>query len=100
MAHFLLKLKPPRASFISDMTEAEAGLMNEHATYLSSAEGVVLFGPVADPSGAWGMAVVSVPDERAARAITAGDPLIRAETGFSYEIVPMLAAVAGTAYPA
>jgi hypothetical protein len=100
MAHFLLKLRPPRASFISDMTEAEAGLMGEHAAYLKSAEGVVLFGPVADPAGPWGMAVVSVADEKAAEAITAKDPLIRADTGFSYEILPMLSAVAGTAYPA
>jgi uncharacterized protein YciI len=100
MAHFLLKLRPPRTSFISDMTEAEAGLMSEHAAYLKSAEGVLLFGPVADPAGAWGLAVVSAADEKAAEAITQKDPLIRANTGFSYEIPPMLAAVAGTAYPA
>ena len=100
MAHFLLKLRPPRTSFISDMTEAEAGLMSEHAAYLRTAQGVLLFGPVVDPAGAWGLAVVSVQDEDAARAITAKDPLIRANTGSSYEILPMVSAVAGTAYPA
>jgi hypothetical protein len=98
MAHFLLRLNPPRPSFISDMTEEEAGLMQQHASYMASAAGVVLYGPVAEPSGAWGLAIVSVADENAARSITAGDPLIRSGAGFSYDVIPMLTAVPGGAY--
>ncbi len=70
--------------------------MKEHGGYWQRklAEGVVVaFGPVLDPAGAWGLGLVRVADEAAARAFLDEDPVIRARRGFRYEIFPMLALV-------
>jgi hypothetical protein len=53
----------------------------------------VAFGPVADPGGAFGVAVWEVPDEVDVAAICAADPTIKSGTGFRYEIHPMPALV-------
>jgi hypothetical protein len=93
---FLLRLIAPRPTFATDMTQEEAALMKEHGAYWQGklAEGVaVAFGPVLDPAGAWGLGLIRVGDEAAARAYTAEDPVIRAGRGFRYEILPMLALV-------
>jgi len=95
MTYFVARLLPPRPSFLRDMTAEEAGLMAQHGAYLSglAQDGVaILFGPVDDPKGAWGLAVFRVADEAAVRAITERDPVIVARQGFSYEILPMLQA--------
>jgi uncharacterized protein len=54
MPHFLCKLKPPRPTFLTDMTPEEALVMRGHREYwMPRVEiGVVIaMGPVADPSG-------------------------------------------------
>jgi hypothetical protein len=91
----LCKLLPPRNTFPGDMTEGEATLMREHAAYWSglTERGVaVVFGPVFDPAGVWGLAVVEA-DETTASTLTAGDPVIRSGSGFRYEIHPMPQAI-------
>jgi uncharacterized protein len=97
MAHFLYKLIPPRPSFAEDMDETEARLMSEHADYWRGQlerGTVVIFGPVAEPEGSWGLAVLEVNDENAARALVVEDPAIKAaDAGFGFEIHPMLSAV-------
>jgi uncharacterized protein YndB with AHSA1/START domain/uncharacterized protein YciI len=90
--HFLLRLVAPRPTFPMDMTSEERELMTRHGAYLATrlAEGRVLaFGPVMDPQGAWGMALVRAPDEAAARAITVEDPVIVADRGFRYDVLPI-----------
>jgi hypothetical protein len=50
--HFFLKLNPPRASFINDMTNEERSVMQKHVEYWSLLlqEGTaIVFGPVFDP---------------------------------------------------
>ena len=77
--HYLYKLVPPRPTFAADMTEAEAAVMAQHATYWTAllAEGrVVAFGPVLDPAGVWGAAIVEADDEAAVRTLGIGDPAI------------------------
>ena len=92
MAHFLLRLSPPRPSFPEDASAAEMAAMGAHSAYwqdqadLGSALAV---GPVADPGGIWGMALVDVADGARARALAEGDPIITAELGFSYEVLPV-----------
>jgi uncharacterized protein YndB with AHSA1/START domain len=95
-AFFFCRLIPPRPSFAQDMTPEEHAMMGEHASYwrghLATGRAVV-FGPVADPQGAWGLGVVRVQDEAEARAFEAGDPAIRSGRGFRYELLPMPRAV-------
>ncbi|MDQ4135994.1 MAG: YciI family protein [Pseudomonadota bacterium] len=86
--HFC-KLLPPRATFPGDMTPEEGRLMQEHGAYwrgLADRGTAIVVGPVFDPAGVWGMAVVDVADAAAASALTAEDPIIRAGAGFRYEI--------------
>jgi uncharacterized protein YndB with AHSA1/START domain len=93
---FFCKLIPPRPSFPFDMTEAERAVMQAHVGYWQAqlnAGVALLFGPVADPSGAWGAGVVRVPDATALQAHCDNDPAIRSGVGFRYETYPMLNAV-------
>jgi hypothetical protein len=69
---FLLRLNPPRPTFPSDMTAAEGAVMRQHFGYwaeLSSRRTAIVYGPVNDPNGTWGVAVIRVADEAAAHAI-------------------------------
>ena len=92
MKYFFCKLTPPRPTFAADMTDAERQLMRQHVAYwsdLAANRTVILFGPVADPQGGYGIAVVEAPDEATVRALTANDPVTKAAAGFSYRIDAM-----------
>jgi hypothetical protein len=92
----LCKLLPPRPTFPADMSEDEAKLMQEHAGYwtrLIERGAAIAFGPVFDPAGVWGLALVDVADEAAAATLTNDDPVIRSGNGFRYKIFPMPQAV-------
>lgn len=96
MPFFLCKLNPPRPTFAQDMTPTERQAMMEHVGYWTDMlnRGIaIVFGPVADPKGAWGVGIVEVPSEEAIRSITATDPAILANIGLSYELFPMPNAV-------
>lgn len=93
---FMCRLLPPRASFMADMTAEERALMGEHAAYwkqMLDQGSAVVFGPVGGPEGGWGLGVLRAPTEAALHALRDGDPVIKAQRGFRYEIVPMLRAV-------
>ncbi len=100
MQHFFLKLIAPRPTFAMDMSADEKAMMAEHSAYwkarLDHGE-VVVFGPVMDPKGPFGLGVVSAPDEAAARAFADGDPAIKSKRGFVCEIYPMRAVTRETA---
>ena len=49
----------------------------------------LLFGPVVDPAGGWGVGVIEVDGEDAAREIVAADLVIRSRRGFSTELLFM-----------
>ncbi|HVU34433.1 MAG TPA: YciI family protein [Opitutaceae bacterium] len=101
MKYYFYKLIPPRPDFPQTMTPAELAIMQSHVGYWAGhmQQGrVVVFGPVADPAGAFGMAVVQLPDEAAPEPLRDNDPAITAGIGFRGEIHPMLrASVAGQA---
>lgn len=78
------------------MTPAEGLLMQQHAAYLHgfSVKGwAVVYGPVADPHGFFGIGIWELPDEADINAICADDPTIKSDLGFRYEIHPMPKAV-------
>jgi uncharacterized protein YciI len=98
MAFFVCRLIPPRPSFAFDMSDSERALMGQHSAYLRRLgdDGfAILSGPVGDPKGPWGLGIFEVEDEDKMRAITAADPAITSDAGFTYEILPMMQAVLG-----
>lgn len=92
MKTFFCKLVPPRPTFAQDMSDAEARLMQAHATYWTGLmnDGVAVgFGLVADPAGAYGIGIVEVDDDAAVQKLTANDPTIRSGLGFGFQVFPM-----------
>jgi uncharacterized protein len=91
--YFALKLIPPRASFAQDMTEEERNIMIRHSAYWKSfmKEGaVVVFGPVLDPQGVYGLGIVAVNHEEEVKDFISNDPA----NGLNrYEYYPMMAVV-------
>jgi hypothetical protein len=88
---FFLKLNPPRASFMMDMTEEERTIMQKHVAYWAPyiEDGtVIVLGPVMDPKGGYGIAVVNVDSDEQLKNIITRDPA----NGLNhYEIYPMRA---------
>ncbi|OLE69030.1 hypothetical protein AUF78_13180 [archaeon 13_1_20CM_2_51_12] len=91
MMRFLLRLVSPRPTFPMDMTDSERRVMQEHVVYWTALrdKGIaIVFGPVLDPKGVWGVAVVETSDEANARALLVNDPVEKAGLG-RIEIYPM-----------
>ncbi|HZP34451.1 MAG TPA: YciI family protein [Candidatus Acidoferrales bacterium] len=85
--HFLIKLIPPRPSFAQDMTAQERQLMQEHVAYwtkLAETGVALLFGPVADPAGSYGIGIVEVEEEHVAD-LTGNDPVTTSGCQFKHE---------------
>jgi uncharacterized protein YciI len=100
MKHFYYKLIPPRPTFPADMTEAEGAIMQEHFSYWQSliADGkAVAYGPVMDPKGTYGIAIVLADDVEAVQEMGRGDPAIKAKAGFGLEVHEMPGAMSARA---
>jgi uncharacterized protein YndB with AHSA1/START domain/uncharacterized protein YciI len=94
--YYLCRLLPPRPSFALDMNGDERAMMQEHALYWRKqmAEGrVVVFGPVGDPQGPWGLGVVRASDAADIQRFADNDPAILSGRGFRCEVIPMITAV-------
>ena len=93
MPAFFCKLVPPRSTFAQDIAPAEAAVMGQHALYWQGRieRGVRVFalGLVADPAGAFGVAIIEADGEATVRALADADPAIQAGIGMRYEIHPM-----------
>jgi len=75
------------------MTRGEMKVMQEHLTYwkeLTDKNFVVIFAPVADPNGIYGLAIVEADDEAVVNGFGINDPVIKAVLGFRFEVFPML----------
>jgi uncharacterized protein YciI len=93
MSAFVFRLKAPRATFALDMTDEEREIMGRHAAYWQpyiDAGRMVVFGPVLDSTGSWGLGVVEADDEAELRAFAAQDPAVTSGTA-EMEIGEMLA---------
>jgi uncharacterized protein YciI len=96
MKYFLCRFIPPSPDFLKTATPEQKLLMKEHGNYLQALleKGIVLsHGPVADPAGGWGMSLFEMGDDKTVddvSALTAGDPMIKANIGARYEVLPML----------
>jgi uncharacterized protein YciI len=93
MDTFVFRLKAPRPTFALDMTDEERAIMGRHAAYwqpMIDAGRMVIFGPVLDGSGSWGLGVVEADDEEEIRAFAASDPVVTTGTAH-IEVGKMLA---------
>ena len=93
MATFVFRLKAPRPNFALDMTDEEREIMGRHASYwrpYMEAGRMVVFGPVLDGSGSWGLGVVEADDEEEIHRFAAGDPVVVTGTA-EMEVGKMLA---------
>jgi uncharacterized protein len=84
MATFVFRLISPRPTFAQDMTDEERDVMARHAAhwqpYLDSGQ-MVVFGPILDATGSWGLGVVEAADEQELRDFAANDPVVTTGTG-------------------
>ena len=78
--HFIIKLIPPRPTFAQDMTEEERKIMGEHSIYWRdmAARGIALvYGPVLDSGGAYGLGIIEAETENQALSLAEGDPAVK-----------------------
>jgi uncharacterized protein YndB with AHSA1/START domain len=94
--YFMCRLLPPRPSFALDMTQEEAAMMKEHGAYWRGMldRGVaIVFGPVMDPKGPYGLGILRVSSQAELDAACAADPAVKSGRGLKYEVTPMALAV-------
>jgi hypothetical protein len=94
--YFFVTTDNPRPTFRQDMTREERETMNRHVAYWSekAKRGIaIVFGPVLDPNGVYGMGVYKVQDEAEMRELIEHDP---ANGLLKYHILPMANAIVGT----
>jgi uncharacterized protein YciI len=95
MGHYLYKLIPPRPTFMADMTADEAAIMEQHFDYWTSlldGGAVVAYGPVNDPAGGYGLAILEADTEQAARNIGDADPAVAKQLA-SFQVFEMPATI-------
>lgn len=93
---YFVRLVSPRPTFLQDMTDAERAIMRDHGVYWRgqlAAGKVIVFGPVADPKGPWGLGVLRVQHESEIARFEADDPAVKSIPGMRYEALPMVTAV-------
>jgi uncharacterized protein len=87
---YLYRLFPPRPrTFASDMTSDEAKAMKEHGAYWQQhvvTGKVLVVGPVADPEGAFGIAVIIAEEGEDVDPLCKDDPAIKSGLGFHYAL--------------
>lgn len=67
----------------------EGELMQEHFNYwkeLADRRIAIVYGPVEDPKGVYGLAIMETEDETIAQEIRVNDPVIKRDAGFRSEI--------------
>jgi uncharacterized protein YciI len=93
MTTFVFRLIAPRPTFALDMTDDERKIMGAHAAHwqpLVDSGQMVIFGPILDDTGSWGLGVVEADDEDELRAFAAEDPAVTSGTA-NIEMGTMLA---------
>ena len=78
---FLFRLIPPRPDFAQTMTAEEQSAMAGHMEYwqqLLRDGKVVVYGPVADPEGVWGLGVLRAADRAEVLTLGERDPTVAA----------------------
>ena len=91
--YFAMHLLPCRPDFAFTMTEEERAVMMQHVAYWTEKMNdgkVVVFGPVMDPKGPYGLGVVIAENEQEIASFIENDPASKLNR---YEYFPMRAVV-------
>jgi uncharacterized protein YciI len=91
--YYFLKLIPKRADFAETMSEEERNIMQQHVSYWKDYldKGIaVVYGPVLDPKGAYGIGIVGVDNEEQLYSLMENDPAVKIN---NYEFYPMKAVI-------
>lgn len=102
MSWYLYRLRAHRPDFAQTMTDDEMATMLAHIEYWRGplADGrVLVYSPVADPDGSWGMAVVSADSEAELELLRDSDPAHLADIG-AIDWLPLVAPVVAETAPA
>jgi uncharacterized protein len=94
---FLFRLLPPRPDFAQTLTPQEQETMSRHAEYwmqLLANGRVVVFGPVADPEGVWGMGVVRADSHEEVVLLGQNDPAISSGVA-TFDVLEIMGAQTG-----
>jgi uncharacterized protein YciI len=92
---YLYRLTPSRRDFASTMTETETAIMAEHFAYWAQhtqAGQVMVYSPVADPAGDWGLAIVRAHSAEDVARLGDLDPAVMAGAGM-YDVLALPGAV-------
>lgn len=92
--YFVLYLIPQRPDFAQTMSDEERDIMKRHVAYWKEwlDEGIVLvYGPVFDPAGTYGIGIVAVETEEQLQSLMKNDPAGKIN---KYEYYPMRAVTA------
>src|SRR5437764_14466774 len=84
MSTFVFRLVAPRPTFALDMSDEEREVMGRHAAYwqpMVDSGRMVIFGPVLDGTGSWGLGVVEADDYEEIRDFAAGDSYVSTGCG-------------------
>lgn len=90
---FLIKLIPSRPDFAQTMTDEEKDIMNQHIQYWQpylEKGTMIVFGPVLDPQGVYGVGIVQVENEEQLVSLINNDPASKIN---KYDYYPMMAQV-------
>jgi len=98
-SYFLVRLIPPRPTFAASMTSEERAVMDKHVAYWMAqvkTGNILIFGPIQDPAGIYGLMILRASSEAEARELTSNDPAIIGHIGMRSEIYPFIKSVVGT----
>jgi len=86
--HYLIVLKPPRPTFVTDATDEESAAVGEHFEYLKKllSDGVLIMAGRTD-GAEMGLVVLTATNEAAGEAIMNADPAVKAGV-FSAKLYP------------
>ncbi len=96
-ALYLFRLIPPRADFAQTMTPAEQEAMAGHQDYwqqLLHDGKVVVYGPIADPEGVWGMGVLRAASRAEVLETGNNDPSVLAGVN-TFEVFEIMGGITG-----
>ena len=91
--YYFLKTISPRPTFQQDMTTEERNIMVEHVAYWTDKadRGIaIVFGPVFDPKGGYGVGIIGVENEEQIYSLIADDPVTKSSL-LKTEFYPMRA---------